>query len=143
MTTVITFCIESDMTKVSLVGQLVQKICKLSRFTEDDSARVELAVVEAINNVIEHAYKMERNHKVEVICTLLEDKITVAVCDVGHSLNSNALTTPAEEKEISLITENLPDGGWGLKLIKSIMDEVTYSSNNGVNCMTLVKKLNG
>jgi serine/threonine-protein kinase RsbW len=143
MTTVITFCIESDMRKVSLVGQLIQNICKLSRFTEDDSARVELAVVEAINNVIEHAYKMESNHKVEIICKLLVDKISVDICDVGHSLSSNALTTPTEEKEISVITENLPDGGWGLKLIKSIMDEVTYSTNNGVNCMTLVKKLNG
>jgi serine/threonine-protein kinase RsbW len=143
MTTVITFCIESDMKKVSLVGQLIQHICKLSRFTEDDSARVELAVVEAVNNVIEHAYKMESNHTVEVICKLLEDKISVDICDVGHSLNSKSLTTPAEDKEIPVITENLPDGGWGLKLIKSIMDEVAYSSNNGVNCMTLTKKLNG
>jgi serine/threonine-protein kinase RsbW len=143
MTTVITFSIESDMNKVSLVGQLIHNICKLTGFTEYDSARVELAVVEAITNAIEHAYKMEINHKVEVTCKLLENKISVDICDEGHSLSLSALTIPIKEKEISVITEDLPDGGWGLKLIKSIMDEVAYSSNNGINRMTLIKKING
>jgi serine/threonine-protein kinase RsbW len=141
MATVITFSIDSDMNKVSLVGQLIQHICRLSGFTEDESARVELAVVEAINNVIEHSYNMEINHKVEVICRLLENKISVDICDEGHSLNPNALKAPSEDGDPSEIN-NLLDGGWGLNIIKSIMDQVTYSSSNGVNCMNLIKRLN-
>jgi serine/threonine-protein kinase RsbW len=142
METVITLSIESDMNKVPLVGQLIQHICRLHGLKDEDGAKVELALVEATNNVIEHAYQMRKGHKVEIICKLLDKKIVIDICDEGHSLDPDMLAAPQPESLLAT-TDELPEGGWGLQLIQAIMDEVSYSTNNGINRMSLTKNLNG
>lgn len=140
MSTFIALSFDSDMNRVPLIGVVIHSVCNSYGMIDKESAMVELALVEAINNVIEHAYNMQNNQCVKVELNLLIDSIVFKVFDEGANLSSIEMMALFEQNHDAL-PNDLPIGGWGLGLIYNIMDEVTYDSKNGTNCMTLVKKI--
>jgi serine/threonine-protein kinase RsbW len=111
---------------------------------EVDSARVELGVVEALNNVVEHAYQLQPNNKIKVIFQPSKDHVVVCIIDTGVAMEQSLLFSDDNQqwsKDLNAL-ENISEGGRGLTLIKSIMDEVSYKSENGINQLTLLKKMN-
>ena len=139
----ITITIESRIEKVSLAGMVAQTVCKFAGFSEMDAYLVELSVVEAVTNSIQHAYKNDPGHAVQVLFSLDEGGITINVCDKGIPLDVKAL----EEKTISSLEVNaddidsIPEGGRGLAIIKEVMDCVEYKSDQGNNCMMMRKEI--
>jgi anti-sigma regulatory factor (Ser/Thr protein kinase) len=51
--------ISSRLDQVSLLSVCARAIAILNNFSEKQSSEIELAVTEAVTNVIEHAYKEE------------------------------------------------------------------------------------
>ena len=92
-------------------------------------------MVEALNNVIEHAYQGEDGHEVHI--KLLDKPQYTAVCirDFGLSdpnlLSGDNAAFPDED--------SLPEGGWGLPLIQALADSIDYCSSNENNLLTLTK----
>lgn len=145
MPTSTTYSILSDLEEVSRLSQTIHKMVADAGMGEVDSARVELGVVEALNNVIEHAYQLQANHEIKVIFEPSKNYVVIHIIDTGitmqHSLFSAEDNLPEVKEHLELV--DIPEGGWGLALIKSIMDEVSYKSENGINHLTLLKKMNG
>ena len=71
----ITLAIESRLQDVFLIGLAVNKICSAIPLPDDDVYQLELCVVEAVNNSIEHAYSSEEGHRVEVVTTVDPERI--------------------------------------------------------------------
>jgi serine/threonine-protein kinase RsbW len=145
MPTSTTYSIESDFEEVSHLGQTIHKLVAIAGMGEVDSARVELGVVEALNNVIEHAYQLQPNHKIKVIFESSKNYIVIHIIDTGIAMGQSLPSIEDNQQELKehIVREDIPEGGWGLVLIKSIMDEVSYKSENGINHLTLLKKMNG
>jgi serine/threonine-protein kinase RsbW len=145
MPTSTTYSIESDFEEVSHLGQTIHKLVAIAGMGEVDSARVELGVVEALNNVIEHAYQLQPNHKIKVILESSKNYIVIHIIDTGIAMGQSLPSIEDNQQELKehIVREDIPEGGWGLVLIKSIMDEVSYKSENGINHLTLLKKMNG
>jgi len=98
-----------------------------------------LAVEEAVVNVINYAYP--EGEQGEVCIDASEDgkKITFVISDQGRPFDP----TKAEETDISLSAEEREIGGLGIHLVRSIMDEMHYlRSEDGKNILTLVKYIN-
>jgi serine/threonine-protein kinase RsbW len=138
------YSIESNFEAVSHLGQTIHHLAADAGMGEIESARFELGVVEALNNVVEHAYQMQSNHTIKVVCELSKTQFIIHIADKGIAMRQSlfAINSQQDIKETSLV-EDFPEGGWGLTLIKSIMDEVSYKSENGTNHLTLLKKMNG
>jgi len=130
--------IDSVPEHVFLVGVAVNKICAEAGFGQETADQIELCVVEAVNNAIEHAYKNTAGNDVEVMIELTSSGITVKVCDAGESMRS--LKQSKLDFDPSDIA-NLPEGGMGLYLIQQIMDTVRYESFGKKNILTMTKKL--
>ena len=95
---------------------------------------VELAAYEACTNIVEHAYRNSSGY-IEATVTLTEAPacIVVDLFDTGSSFNLEEIPEPnLDEPQVR---------GYGLFLVRELMDEVTYQKNAGRNHWRLVKEL--
>jgi len=116
----------------------VGKIMELSVDEIDD---LKIVIAEACINAIQHAYhnnSAEKN-KIEICYSVYPDKLRLKINDKGQGFDTKAVddflskTSPKEKK---------PEGiGLGLFLIKTLMDEVKYKSDNNGTEVSMVKKI--
>lgn len=99
-------------------------------FSQDRIDDLKTAVSEAVTNAIEHGNQSNVEIKVLVELTIQDNALTLNVVDQGR-------------QPIPEITEKRPDrpgheGGWGMFLIKQLMDEVKVFAKPGRNEMRMV-----
>ena len=133
--------IDSDFDKVALLARAVRAIC--AELLDADAAdAVEISLVEAVNNVIEHGYEGKPGRDVGVEVSVQPDRIVIEVVDHAPPMKSDALDhAPAEISFDETNIDALPEGGMGLALIQMSMDEVEYRSGPGENRLRMVKRI--
>ncbi|GBD90455.1 serine-protein kinase RsbW [bacterium BMS3Abin04] len=100
------------------------------------SNEIELSVAEAVNNIIRHAYKGNTSELIEVEVKKNNNYVEIVFTDSG--IPRENLEKPKLNFDPNDI-ENLPEGGFGLYLIDTIMDENDYYSQSGKNILRLKK----
>ena len=137
--------IESDLEQVSLIDMLMNVLCSLGSLTNEACYHVRLCVVEAVNNAIQHAYNHEKNHSVEIDFSVNSKNMIISISDTGKPMPKNMLEIKAGLFEKLDHEEpdqfSIPENGRGLALMLEMMDQVKYSSKDGKNRLTLIKKL--
>ncbi len=100
-------------------------------FAYDDIEDIKLAVAEACNNAILHSEGATDSASAAIVTIrwqLLENGIRISVSDEGRldppGLPRRAGSTPSAERSV----KELPEGGMGLLLIESLMDEVEHET---------------
>ena len=98
---------------------------------------VNLALEEALANVIMYAYPEGEKGAAELTLEVVNGQICATISDTGVPFN------PLEQKEADLDVslEERQIGGLGIHLIKEIMDEVEYAHEEGRNVLRMQKKL--
>ncbi|MFZ5928513.1 MAG: ATP-binding protein [Acidobacteriota bacterium] len=134
-----TFCLQvpSSTENLALVREFVSAVGEQAGFDENETLKLALAVDEACTNVIEHAYQNEETHEVTVRVTVDEESIAFEVIDRGRGFDpTQEPALPVEE-----LIRRRRSGGLGLRLIRTIMDEVQYRMVPGQkNELRMVKK---
>lgn len=139
----IAISIESRLENICLAGVVIGTLCKTAALSEMDAYLVELSVVEAVTNSIQHAYGNESAHSVDIVFSLDAGGITIEVCDNGTPLDPQTL----EQKKNALLEVNtddinsIPEGGRGLAIINEVMDHVEYKSDQKKNRMIMRKMI--
>ncbi len=104
-------------------------------FTFDEIEDLKIASSEAVTNAVEHAYADDEDGEIIVGCALFEDKIEIMVADRGQSFDFEETKKNVgpynEGEEIEFIRE----GGLGLYLMESLMDEVKVHREEGVTIL--------
>jgi serine/threonine-protein kinase RsbW len=109
-------------------------VAKKMGFTEDRIEDLKTAVAEACLNAIEHGNKMDTNTKVGITLTVEESKLQVSVKDQGKGIDQ--IVTPRIEDKIEGKDRSR---GWGIFLIKSLMNEVSFEpSPEGGNIIKMI-----
>ncbi len=106
---------------------------------EELTSEICLVVAEALNNVVEHAYKYAEDGDIEIDVLLEKSMLTIEINDFGPAFDLPAVSGPTEINEQQL--ENLPEGGFGWKLILMLMDVVSLKRRDNRNYLTLRKKI--
>ncbi|MEL6820563.1 MAG: ATP-binding protein [Calditrichota bacterium] len=132
----ITLSIDSSLENVPLIGTAVNRICSLTPLSEVEAYQTELCVVEACNNAIKHAYENKSGNLVEVEVHLGINHITFDICDKGKVMKMR--DTPNLDYDIEDLNQ-VPEGGMGLFIIHSVMDEVNYGHIHGRNVLRLAR----
>ncbi len=132
--------IESNIDHIPLLSKAVRSVCSTVIQDEVLLYNLELCLVEAVTNVIEHAYHQKLGNLVEVIVTFDENDIVFHVIDLG---DKGVIPIPKKEldynpKDVS----SLPESGMGLFLIHRIMDEVHLSKKGKKNVLLMKKYVN-
>lgn len=139
----IQFIIASRVQDVRLIGLAVNRLCSIHGFSEMDAFGIELCVVEAVTNAIEHAYHCELGHQVRVVLNLHPDRAEIEVRDQGSPMDASLLEEAGYAK-LDLIPDDvelLSVRGRGLSIMKEMMDAVSYVQNGDENCLVLTKRL--
>lgn len=104
--------------------------------SEDVRMNIESALSEALNNVIEHAYRYEDGHPLSV--TLCRDggALLSTIVDHGHPIPGNE-APEARRPDLDVPLVDLPEGGFGWMMIHSLADEVHYEHRDSRNILTL------
>jgi len=121
------FLYPADMEYLNEISQQISATCRtlpslpVSSRGSDFIYLVELAISEICTNIIKHAYagkKGEINGRV----TLLNNGIQLDFYDQGASFDPNSVPEPHPDPR------HLNEGGYGLHIIRQIMDVVSYES---------------
>ncbi|WP_243359869.1 ATP-binding protein [Fundidesulfovibrio terrae] len=134
-TRTLTMTIDSSLDNVSLVGNAVRGILENEPGPRHDIPLVELAVCEAVNNAIIHGYDQKEGFPVEVSLSLAKGKLIVTVADRGRGFSTFPDALPKVPAGEDL--QNMPLGGWGLRIMGEVMEQVRYSSDAGRNELTM------
>ncbi len=101
-------------------------------FDDEPAGEIELALTEAIANVIEHAYQGAESERIDVGVSLNGDVLRVLVRDWG------AYFDPASYRGRDL--DDPGEGGYGVFLMSQLMDDVTREPQpDGGTLLTLIK----
>lgn len=97
-----------------------------------------LAVDEACTNIIKHAYKLSPEGEIIIKVNYDEEKFCVTIIDYGKSFDPDKIPLPDLQKYY----REHRVGGLGIYLIKSLMDDVRYTTVPGkYNQVLLSKKI--
>lgn len=137
----IKFVIDSAFKNTSLAGLAVSHLCAVRSMSAENVNKIELCVIEAVNNCIIHAYRQQSGHDVEIIVTFYPEKVEIKVCDTGDPMSPLCLEQSDPPPAISGPSniEDIPENGRGLFLIKTVMDSVRYERKNNKNCLIMTK----
>ncbi|MBN1259627.1 MAG: ATP-binding protein [Anaerolineae bacterium] len=119
------------------INTFVTEAAQAIGLDEDAIFGVQLAVEEACDNIIEHAYAGASKGDIECSCDIVTDGLKIVLRDSGRPFDPESvpkpdLDSPLEERDI---------GGLGLHFIKNLMDEVRFEFFPGSgNVLTMVKR---
>ena len=99
-----------------------------------DTWKVELAVEEAIANIIEHGYG-NRPGPVHIEYTAGPTTISIKITDLATAFN------PAEYLPYQLPGTEFSVRGRGIHLMRSVMDHIAYQRKSNSNILTLTKRI--
>lgn len=101
-------------------------VAKMMQFPAERIEDLKTAVAEACLNAIEHGNKMDATTKVGISFTIEPSQLRVAVQDLGTGIGQ--ISPPSIERTIA---GKYTPRGWGIFLIKNLVDEVEFETKPG------------
>lgn len=96
-----------------------------------------LAIEEIVTNCIHHGYDDAGEHTIVITLSVADHTLTMTVVDDGHEFDPLRKDSP----DLTLAVEDRPIGGLGIYLLRNLTDGMTYERRDGMNRLTLTKRL--
>lgn len=134
--------IDSQMEHIRLLGGALRGIGSELELSNEQVGQLELILVEAVTNVIEHAYEYKTGNQiqVQVECTP-DNSIKMTISDWGKSMPDSIQDKLKADKLSLPEPELLPESGWGMGLIQMLSDSFHYERNHEQNDWHVLKRL--
>ena len=107
-------------------------VAKSMGLDEMKTAEINMALIEACINAFEHS---ETKEDIFIHFIISDEKLTIKVIDKGVGFDASSIELPNIDKKITEERKR----GWGLMLIKELMDKVDYESDNTGTTLTMTK----
>ena len=114
--------------------QTSEVVARHMGLSQDQSDEIKMALIEACINAFEHS-KTEEG-QVEINFTIEDNTLVIKVTDQGVGFDSDTVKIPKIEQKIKSDHKR----GWGLQLIKELMDTVEFESTDEGTTVTMTKK---
>ena len=133
-----TLQVPSSTENLAMIREIVSSIGTQAGLESADIAKLELAVDEACANVIEHAYGHDATKEVVIRATFDDETLRIEVEDTGRGFDPGTV----KPEEVEKLIHERKTGGLGMRLMKTLMDEVHYEIEPGQkNKLRMVKRL--
>ena len=129
--------LHNDVQQIELLAEYIDSIAEAAGIDPSLAMSLNLALEEAVTNVIMYAYPEGTDGTVDIITEANDGLLTFIIKDSGKAFDP----TQKEDADVTLSAEERQIGGLGIFLVKQIMDTVNYQRIEGQNILTLTKKL--
>lgn len=125
----------NNVQEVPRLNAFVDEVCEEHGCDMETTMRMNLAIEEAVVNVIDYAYPPDTVGSVDIKVTTDDNHMEFVISDSGTPFDP----TKKEDVDISLPVEERRIGGLGIHLVKQLMDKISYERKDGRNVLTLIK----
>lgn len=125
--------IDSRVEEVARAREWLVSLASTEGFPDSDVRGLGLVVSEACVNVVKHAYRGGPGNPIELRLDIDERRLVLEIADEGEKFDLRSYSPPDLSEP--------HEGGYGVFLMRSIMDEVDYdTSGERGTTLTLVKR---
>lgn len=126
--------IPSQTRYLNLVTGMAKRASIVAGMDDATSAKISIAVDEAVTNVIVHAYQGEADHWVDIELIFLPHSLEVHIHHTGRGLKAGDVAMPDPGEYI----KHPRKGGLGLLLMSRFMDEIRFTeTGEGSECLMI------
>ena len=129
--------LHNDIRQISRLPGFLDEVTREMDIAPGVTAQLNLAIEEAVVNVISYAYPKGTCGTVDIDARREGNSLAFIISDSGTAFDPTA----REAIDISAGVDERPIGGLGIHLIREIMDQVSYERRDGKNYLTITKKI--
>jgi len=128
----------NDVNTIPQLNEFLDTFCEEGGVDMETTMSLNLAMEEAVVNVMDYAYPKGTEGSVNIEARLDDGDITFVIIDSGIPFDPTA----KEDADTTLPLDERNIGGLGIFLTRQIMDEIEYERDNDRNILTLRKYIN-
>ena len=134
----ISMTIESRHDELDRITAAVEELGESNGWTPELTYKINLVLEELTLNIMNYGYVDDKVHLIDVSVVSDDSQITIEIVDDGRPFNP-VLDAPSPDLEGPIMERRV--GGWGIHIVRSVMDDVRYVRADDKNRMTLVANL--
>lgn len=127
----------NEIDEISRLEAFVEELGEELSLSPDVTMNINLALEEAIANIIMYAYPAGKRQDILLRVISSEQQLVFLLTDRGVSFDP----TQVKDADVTLSLEERPIGGLGIFLIRQIMNEVSYERIDGQNKLVMKKNI--
>jgi len=129
--------LHNNIEEIPQLAPFVDDVAEAAGMDMSTAMSLNLALEEAVVNVMEYAYPKGTVGLVEITARANGEQLDFILKDSGKPFDPTA----KKEVDVTKDIEDRPIGGLGIHLIREIMDQLSYTYADGKNILTLTKKI--
>lgn len=129
--------LKNDIEEIRTMSAFLEEISSELNLSMENTFNINLAIEEAVTNIILYAYPQGEEHDFILSADYAENQITFRLIDSGKEFDPTA----RPDVDVTLPLEERPIGGLGIFFMRQIMKTVEYQRVDGKNILTMVKNL--
>lgn len=127
----------NDINTIPQLNEFIDAVCEELEIDMALAMSLNLAMEEAVVNVMDYAYPEGTEGEVDIEAIADETQLHFTISDSGKPFDPTA----KEEVDTTLSAEERPIGGLGIHLIRQLMDNISYERKDGKNILRLSKNI--
>lgn len=128
--------IKSKTSYLNKVRDFISGEARNFGFSDEEVNKITLAVDEACTNIIKHAYQYAGNHPIHLRLKARNNTFEIMIEDRGLPFEPESIKMPDMKEHI----KSYKRGGFGMYLMKSLMDKVEYKIQPGIKNKVILTK---
>ena len=129
--------LHNNIKQIPQLADFIETIADEMNLDQALAMSLNLALEEAVTNVILYAYPEGSDGLVDIEAIMGRNTLRFIISDSGKAFDPTA----APEADVTLGVEDRPIGGLGIYLVRKIMDVVSYERADGKNILSMTKRL--
>ena len=129
--------LHNDIQQIPQLAEFIETIAQDKHLDQSLAMSLNLALEEAVSNVIMYAYPEGADGLVDIEAVLRDKSLEFIISDSGSPFDPTA----APVADTSLDVSERQIGGLGIYLVRNIMDRVEYRRENGKNILSMTKNI--
>ncbi len=129
--------LHNDIHEIPALAEFVDSVAEAQQLPADTAMNLNLALEEAVSNVMLYAYPEGTQGTVEIEAIPAAGTLTFILSDNGKPFDPTA--APDVNPDAGL--DERPIGGLGIHLVRTIMDEISYERRGDRNILTMIKNI--
>ena len=127
----------NDINTIPQLNEFIDTVCEELEIDMALAMSLNLAMEEAVVNVMDYAYPAGTEGEVNIEAIADETQLHFIISDSGKPFDPTA----KEEVDTTLSAEERPIGGLGIHLIRQHMDDISYERRDDKNILRLSKNI--